>query len=124
VIRGRLEAFVEDVFALLPRADQRARGQCYLPGLLLDGRRKSIEPMTADVILVTSGTFNLYRDVDGRCRHRVFAAGSGFVERAGQVHIGRNQSTTTPVEIIATYFNVPADGSVVIDQPDPGVCHF
>jgi SRSO17 transposase len=47
VIRGRLEAFVEDVFALLPRADQRARGQCYLPGLLLDGRRKSIEPMAA-----------------------------------------------------------------------------
>jgi SRSO17 transposase len=44
-IRGRLEAFAEDLFALLPRADQRARGQCYLRGLMLDGRRKSIEPM-------------------------------------------------------------------------------
>jgi hypothetical protein len=32
-------------FASLPRADQRARGQCYLRGLMLDGRRKSIEPM-------------------------------------------------------------------------------
>jgi SRSO17 transposase len=46
-IRGRLEAFAEDVFASLARADQRARGQCYLRGLMLDGRRKSIEPMAA-----------------------------------------------------------------------------
>jgi SRSO17 transposase len=46
-IRGRLEALAEDVFASLPRADQRARGECYLRGLLLDGRRKSIEPMAA-----------------------------------------------------------------------------
>jgi SRSO17 transposase len=46
-IRGRLEAFAEDVFASLPRSDQRARGQCYLRGLMLDGRRKSIEPMAA-----------------------------------------------------------------------------
>jgi SRSO17 transposase len=46
-IRGRLKAFAEDVFASLPRDDQRARGECYLLGLMLDGRRKSIEPMAA-----------------------------------------------------------------------------
>ena len=46
-VRGRLEAFADEVFASLPRADQRARGQCYLRGLMLDGRRKSIEPMAA-----------------------------------------------------------------------------
>jgi SRSO17 transposase len=46
-IRGRLEAFADDLFASLQRADQRARGQCYLRGLMLDGRRKSIEPMAA-----------------------------------------------------------------------------
>jgi SRSO17 transposase len=46
-IRGRLEAFADDVFASLPRTDQRARGPCYLRGLMLDGRRKSIEPMAA-----------------------------------------------------------------------------
>jgi SRSO17 transposase len=44
-IRGRLEAFADDLFASLPRADQRARGQCYLRGLMLEGRRKSIEPI-------------------------------------------------------------------------------
>ena len=46
-IRGRLEAFADDLFASLPRTDQRARGQCYLRGLMLEGRRKSIEPMAA-----------------------------------------------------------------------------
>jgi SRSO17 transposase len=46
-IRGRLEAFADDLFGSLPRADQRARGQCYLRGLMLEGRRKSIEPMAA-----------------------------------------------------------------------------
>jgi SRSO17 transposase len=46
-IRGRLEAFADVIFASLPRTDQRARGQCYLRGLMLDGRRKSIQPMAA-----------------------------------------------------------------------------
>jgi SRSO17 transposase len=46
-IGDRLEAFAADVFASLPRKDQRARGGCYLRGLMLDGRRKSIEPMAA-----------------------------------------------------------------------------
>ena len=46
-IRGRLETFADDLFASLPRADQRACGQCYLRGLMLEGRRKSIEPMAA-----------------------------------------------------------------------------
>jgi len=46
-IRERLEAFAEDIFASLPRTDQRTRGQTYLRGLMLDGRRKSIEPMAA-----------------------------------------------------------------------------
>ena len=44
-IGGRLEAFADDLFASLSRTDQRARGQCYLRGLMLEGRRKSIEPM-------------------------------------------------------------------------------
>jgi hypothetical protein len=44
-IRGRLEAFADDIFESLPRKDQRARGACYLRGLMLEGRRKSIEPM-------------------------------------------------------------------------------
>ncbi|WP_282704320.1 IS701 family transposase, partial [Streptomyces sp. CC219B] len=44
-LRAALGLFVEDVFASVPRKDQRARGECYLRGLMLDGRRKSIQPM-------------------------------------------------------------------------------
>jgi SRSO17 transposase len=44
-IGGRLEAFTADILESLPRTDQRVRGECYLRGLLLDGRRKSIQPM-------------------------------------------------------------------------------
>ncbi|MGW3636061.1 transposase, partial [Streptomyces sp. NPDC005122] len=44
-LRAGLAMFVADVFASIPRRDQRARGECYLRGLMLDGRRKSIQPM-------------------------------------------------------------------------------
>src|SRR5919109_308522 len=43
--RQRLVAFAEGMFESMPRADQRRRGETYLRGLLLDGRRKSIQPM-------------------------------------------------------------------------------
>ncbi|MEV3856318.1 IS701 family transposase, partial [Streptomyces sp. NPDC050095] len=38
-LRAELEFFVSDVFASVPRKDQRAWGGCYLRGLMLDGRR-------------------------------------------------------------------------------------
>lgn len=44
-LRDELAAFVAEVFASVPRRDQRAKGDCYLRGLMLDGRRKSIQPM-------------------------------------------------------------------------------
>ncbi|MDE8667809.1 IS701 family transposase [Pseudarthrobacter sp. H3Y2-7] len=44
-VRGKLEDFVAEVFASLPRRDQRAKGSLYLRGLMLDGRRKSMQPM-------------------------------------------------------------------------------
>jgi hypothetical protein len=43
--RGELSEFVADVLASLARQDQRRWGECHLRGLLLDGRRKSIQPM-------------------------------------------------------------------------------
>src|SRR3982751_2929211 len=43
--RERLEEFVAEMFAPLSRSDQRNKGQTYLRGLLLDGRRKSMQPM-------------------------------------------------------------------------------
>ena len=44
-MRQRLESFAAEIFAPLARSDQRDKGQTYLRGLLLDGRRKSMQPM-------------------------------------------------------------------------------
>ena len=45
--RGDLVAFAAQMLGSLPRCDQRRWGETYLRGLMLDGRRKSIEPMAA-----------------------------------------------------------------------------
>ena len=44
-VRGRLVAFAEEMLAPVGRKDQRRWGEVYLRGLMLDGRRKSIQPM-------------------------------------------------------------------------------
>src|SRR3954453_19199346 len=44
-VRPRLEEFAAEMFAPLARADQRNKGATYVRGLLLDGRRKSMQPM-------------------------------------------------------------------------------
>jgi SRSO17 transposase len=46
-VRPRLEAFAAEMLGGLARADQRAKGELYLRGLLLDGKRKSMQPMAA-----------------------------------------------------------------------------
>jgi SRSO17 transposase len=46
-VRPRLEAFAADMLGGLPRSDQRAKGELYLRGLMLDGKRKSMQPMAA-----------------------------------------------------------------------------
>jgi SRSO17 transposase len=42
-----LIAFAEEMYGSLRRCDQRAKGEQYVRGLLLEGRRKSIQPMAA-----------------------------------------------------------------------------
>jgi SRSO17 transposase len=70
-VRPRLSEFAEDMFAgALPRKDQRSKGQLYVRGLLLDGARKSMQPMAARLgvdhqglqQLITSSTWD-YRTV-------------------------------------------------------------
>jgi SRSO17 transposase len=45
--RAALVAFAEEMYGSLARCDQRAKGEQYVRGLLLEGRRKSIQPMAA-----------------------------------------------------------------------------
>ncbi|WP_238071782.1 transposase, partial [Rhodococcus zopfii] len=44
-VSERLDAFVDQVFSSLKRKDQRATAGVYTRGLMLDGRRKSMQPM-------------------------------------------------------------------------------
>ena len=46
-VRPGLEAFAGEMLGGLARADQRAKGGLYLRGLMLDGKRKSMQPMAA-----------------------------------------------------------------------------
>jgi FOG: Transposase len=46
-VRPRLEVFAAQMLGGLPRSDQRAKGELYLRGLMLDGKRKSMQPMAA-----------------------------------------------------------------------------
>jgi SRSO17 transposase len=46
-VRGRLVEFAAEMFEPMVRKDQRRWGEIYLRGLMLDGKRKSIEPMAA-----------------------------------------------------------------------------
>ena len=45
--RGRLEKFLEELLEPVGRAERRHWGGAYVRGLLLDGKRKSIEPMAS-----------------------------------------------------------------------------
>ncbi|MEU1883850.1 IS701 family transposase [Streptosporangium sp. NPDC020072] len=79
--RQRLEAFAAEVFTPLARCDQRAKGLTYLRGLLLDGRRKSMQPMAERLGVdhqglqqfLTSSTWD-FRAVRHRLAHRATQA--------------------------------------------------
>src|SRR5919198_973 len=43
--RAALVEFAAEVYAPLRRCDQRAKARCYTRGLLIEGRRKSMQPM-------------------------------------------------------------------------------
>jgi SRSO17 transposase len=44
-VSQRLDCFVGEVFSSLARSDQRTKAGLYARGLMLDGRRKSMQPM-------------------------------------------------------------------------------
>src|SRR3954453_6890712 len=46
-VRPRLVAFAAEMLGGLARSDQRATGELYVRGLMLDGKRKSMQPMAA-----------------------------------------------------------------------------
>lgn len=81
-VRPQLEAFAAEMLGGLARADQRVKGELYLRGLMLDGKRKSMQPMAERLGVdhqqlqqfVTSSTWD-YTPV----RRRVARWAAGFV---------------------------------------------
>jgi SRSO17 transposase len=80
-VRGRLEAFVGEVFAgAVQRSEQRKWAGVYLRGLMLEGRRKSIEPMAARL-----------GDGDEQCLQQ-FVNQSPWRERVVRANLARRMS--------------------------------
>ena len=76
------------------------------------------------VVVVKSGTLTIYHGDDRTCTPHVFTAGQVFIDAGyGDVHIGRNEGTTT-LELATTYLDVPVGGAFRIDMPAPGNCPF
>jgi len=82
-VRPRLVAFAAEMLGGLARADQRATGEVYLRGLMLDGKRKSMQPMAARLDVdhqrlqqfITSSTWDHVE-----VRRRVARWAEGFLE--------------------------------------------
>jgi hypothetical protein len=74
---------------------------------------------------------SFYDGDDPGCTVRTYSAGEAFVDRGqGHVHIARNESSTSNLELWATYFDVPPppatgpQNNFRIDAPNPGNCSF
>lgn len=77
------------------------------------------------VVVVKSGELTFYEADDPSCTGRTYVAGQVFVDRGqGHVHFARNLSSTTNLELWATYFDVPPGAAQRVDAPDPGHCPF
>jgi SRSO17 transposase len=81
-VRPRLEAFAARMLGGLARADQRAKGELYVRGLMLDGKRKSMQPMAGRLGIdhqqlqqfITSSTWDY-----GEARRRVALWAEEFI---------------------------------------------
>src|SRR4051812_45997546 len=65
-VRRRLEEFAAEMFAPLARRDQRHKGATYVRGLLLDERRKSMQPIAARLGVDQQGCSSSSRPGPGR----------------------------------------------------------
>jgi quercetin dioxygenase-like cupin family protein len=76
------------------------------------------------LIFVVAGTVSNYTSDDPSCTPQVYTAGQSFIdEGGGDVHIIRNESSTTAAETIAVQF-LPQGSVRKTDAPAPGNCPF
>jgi quercetin dioxygenase-like cupin family protein len=76
------------------------------------------------LIFVVAGTVSNYTSDDPSCTPQVYTAGQSFIdEGGGDVHIIRNESSTTAAETIAVQL-LPQGAVRKTDAPAPGNCAF
>lgn len=74
------------------------------------------------IVVVKTGSLTLYRGDDPACTPHVIAAGSGFVDDGGDVHVVRNEGSVDAVVYVTSL--VPQGAGRRIDEPSPGTCSF
>jgi len=74
------------------------------------------------IVVVKSGALTLYRGDDPACTPHEFAAGSGFIDDGGDVHVVRNEGSVDAVVYVTSL--VPKGAGRRIDEPSPGTCSF
>jgi quercetin dioxygenase-like cupin family protein len=74
------------------------------------------------IVVVQSGMLTLYRADDSKCAPQVFAAGSGFVDQGGDVHVVRNEGDLEAVVYVTSI--IPQGAGRPVDDLDPGTCGF
>ena len=74
------------------------------------------------IVVVQSGALTLYRAEDPACTPQVIAAGSGFVDQGGDVHVVRNEGSVDAVVYVTSI--IPKGAERRIDELDPGTCGF
>ena len=74
------------------------------------------------IVVVKSGALTLYKADDPACTPHVFAAGSGFVDEGGDVHVVRNEGSVEALVYVTSL--IPQGAGRRIDEPSPGNCSF
>ena len=70
-----------------------------------------------------SGTLTLYDSADRTCTGTRYGPGEGFTERAGHVHLARNEGHK-PVVVLVTYLGLKHGVNPDVPSPRPGNCPF
>jgi len=73
------------------------------------------------IIVVKTGTLNVYRSVGGQCQTETYSAGQAFIERPGELDNVLNRSSSDYI-LYVTFPRVPQGVSPRTDEPNPGTC--
>jgi quercetin dioxygenase-like cupin family protein len=74
------------------------------------------------LVVVKTGAMTLYHANDRTCTGERHPAGTVFIERAGVVHVARNEGTVEATMVASSF--LPAGGPGRIDAAAPGNCAF